>query len=108
MKEKPVYSTDRKLATKPRQDSPKAGFQQAEGPIKVRLEKKGRGGKTVTVLFNLPMPEAEAKKLMKELQTQLACGGSLKESTIELRGDLAERVIQLLKDKGQIALRAGG
>lgn len=108
MKEKPVYSTDHKQATTARQNSSKPGFRQGDGPIKVRLEKKGRGGKTVTVLFNLPMPEPEAKRLMKRLQALLACGGSLKDSTIELRGDVAERVLQLLKDQGQSAVRAGG
>ncbi|MFW7377755.1 MAG: translation initiation factor [Oligoflexus sp.] len=108
MKEKPVYSTDNKQSLAGKKTSSKSGFQQGEGPIKVRLEKKGRAGKTVTVLFNLPMSEAEARQLMKSLQTLLACGGSLKDSTIELRGELADRVIQVLKDRGMTAIRAGG
>ena len=42
----------------------------AAGPTKMRLESKGRGGKEVTVLFNLPFSPAEAEALMKTLQTR--------------------------------------
>lgn len=109
MSSKLVFSTDNKNSvTKKSKGNKKAGFETGEGPIKVRLEKKGRGGKVVTKLWNLPMSEQEAKNLKKELQNHMACGATIKESSIELRGDLVEVVISYLNQKGMKALRAGG
>ena len=56
------------------------------------MEKKGRGGKVVTLLSDLPLELEKAKELMRSLQGEFACGGTLKESKIELRGDLREKV----------------
>ena len=58
----------------------------------MRLETKGRGGKAVTVLFNLPFDEARARAIMKELQSALGSGATLKDSTIEFQGDRRERI----------------
>lgn len=107
MKDRPVYSTDSKQATSRGGKQEKIRFERGDGPIKIRLEKKGRGGKLVTVLFNLPMTEGEAKVLMRDLQTRLACGATLKNSCIELRGDVADRVLDLLASKGLSGVRAG-
>ena len=68
--------------------------------MKLRVEKKGRAGKTVTVIYDLPFEESDAKALLKKLQAQLACGGSLKNSSIELRGDLREKLRSLFAKQG--------
>ena len=61
-----------------------------EGPIKIRYERKGRGGKQATLLTDLPMNKADAKQLMRALQQELACGASLKDGVIVLLGDHRE------------------
>lgn len=108
MAEKPVYST----ATGPtkKASQPKAEFKaSASGPLKLRLETKGRGGKAVTVLFNLPFTsEDEAKQALKELQSSLGCGGTWKDGQMELRGDVRTRVEAWAEKKGIKTLRAGG
>ena len=56
-----------------------------------RLEKASRGGKTVTVIDQLPRNEAWAKDLCKELKSKCGVGGtyslSPNHSTIEIQGD---------------------
>ena len=74
----------------------------------MRLEKNSRGGKLVTVLFNLPFEKSEAKKWMKDLQAVCACGGTMKNSTIELRGDVREKVVSFFEKKGEKIVKAGG
>jgi len=37
------------------------------------------------------MDETEARTLLKELQGKLGCGGTLKDSHLEFRGDLREK-----------------
>ena len=92
-----VFSTENKIERKKNQK--KTNYPPSKGPIKIRLEKKGRGGKTVTVLYNLPFSEEKAKTLMKALQTQCACGATFKNSVIELSGDNREKVTAFLKNE---------
>lgn len=102
-----VYST---ASGKQKKDnkSDKNKYEKSVGPTKVRLETKGRGGKAVTVLFNLPLEEAEAKKRMKDLQGILACGATLKESTIEFRGDMRQKLKEYYEKIKEPLVFAGG
>ena len=67
---------------------------------KLRMEKKGRGGKTVTVVDNLPNNAAFLKDLCQDLKRACGTGGTAAEDAIELQGDLRERVRELLLSKG--------
>ena len=67
---------------------------------KLRMEKKGRGGKTVTVVYDLPQNEAFLKALAQELKRACGTGGAVAENTIELQGDLRDRVREYLANKG--------
>jgi len=67
---------------------------------KLRLEKKGRGGKTVTVVYDLPDNSAFLKELAQELKRACGTGGAVAENTVELQGDLRERVREHLEKKG--------
>jgi translation initiation factor 1 len=68
--------------------------------VKLRLEKGGRGGKAVTVLFDLPRNPAFLKDLATKLKKQCGTGGTAKEDTIELQGDYRERLRLLLPTLG--------
>ena len=59
---------------------------------KLRIEKKGRGGKTVTVVDGLPRNAAFLKDLGQELKRACGTGGLVSDDTIELQGDLRDRV----------------
>ena len=100
-----VYSTD---SGSHRKEKEADGWQKSPGPTKMRLETAGRGGKAVTVLFNLPLDENEAKAFLKEMQGAFGCGGSVKDNTLELRGDVRPRVEQLFAKKNLKIVRAGG
>ena len=67
---------------------------------KLRMEKKGRGGKTVTVVYDLPDNEAFLKALAQELKRTCGTGGAVAENTVELQGDLRDRVREYLLKKG--------
>jgi translation initiation factor 1 len=104
-----AYSTDGSHNKEQQRANNKNGDKIAtSGPCKMRLEKNGRGGKQVTVLFNLPFSESEAKALLKTLQSQLGTGGTFKEGMIEFRGDVRQRVEEHFKQKNIPIVRAGG
>ena len=67
---------------------------------KLRMEKKGRGGKTVTVVFGLPNNAAFLKDLSQELKRACGTGGTIVEGGVELQGDLRERVRDVLVKRG--------
>lgn len=67
---------------------------------KLRMEKKGRGGKTVTVIFGLPHNEPFLKNLCSELKKSCGCGGAITEDGVELQGELRDRVRGYLEKKG--------
>jgi translation initiation factor 1 len=66
---------------------------------KLRIEKKGRGGKTVTVVDGLPRNAAFLKALCQELKRVCGTGGAVLESGVELQGELRERVREVLLKK---------
>jgi translation initiation factor 1 len=74
----------------------------------MRLETGGRGGKAVTVLFNLPIEESEAKDMLKAMQAAFGCGGAMKDNTLELRGDVRAKVEAFFAKKNLKIVRAGG
>lgn len=72
------------------------------GPARavVRLEKKGRRGKEVTVVEHLALPQAELEVWLKALKAGLGCGGVVEGSAIALQGDQRTRVEPLLVARG--------
>jgi translation initiation factor 1 len=69
---------------------------------KLRLEKKGRGGKSVTVVYDLPRHHAFLKDLAGELKRTCGSGGAVVENTVEIQGDQRDRVRDVLLKKGWI------
>lgn len=107
--ERLVYSTDRGRICErcgwPRHDckcSPGAGDEPIPSRViaKLRMEKKGRGGKTVTVVYDLPRNGAFLKELCQELKRGCGTGGAVVDDTVELQGDLRDRVRALLVQRG--------
>ena len=65
----------------------------------LRLEKKGRAGKSVTVVAGLPRNLAFLEALAKELKRACGCGGSVVGDSVEIQGDQRTRVRALLQAK---------
>jgi translation initiation factor 1 len=66
----------------------------------LRIEKAGRGGKTVTVVDGLPQNVAFLKGLQQDLKRACGCGGAIRDGGIELQGDLRDRVRAYLTGQG--------
>ena len=69
---------------------------------KLRLEKKGRGGKAVTVVDGLPDNAVFLKDLCQELKRLCGTGGTVDAGAVELQGDLRDRIREVLRAKGFI------
>ena len=69
---------------------------------RLRIEKAGRRGKTVTVVESLPRNSAFLKQLAAELKRACASGGKAVEDRVEIQGDHRERLRELLRAKGWV------
>jgi translation initiation factor 1 len=67
---------------------------------KLRVEKAGRGGKTVTVVYDLPRNAEFLKSLCRDLKRTCGTGGTVVDDTVELQGDQRDRVRAALDGKG--------
>ncbi len=81
---------------------------QGDGIVRVSRETQGRGGKTVTVVRGLALDAGVLAALGKQLRRACGAGGAVKEGLLEVQGDHAERVIELLQAQGWTVKRAGG
>jgi translation initiation factor 1 len=81
---------------------------QLNTPVLVMLDRKGRGGKSVSVIKQVLSPPAGKEALLKLLKTKLGTGGTIKDGDIEIQGDHRDTIVAILKDLGYQAKRAGG
>jgi translation initiation factor 1 len=113
-----VYSTDGgRVTTCPtcglpykhcRCDQPTQPTRKSDGIVRVRRDRKGRGGKTVTVIDGVMGSEAELNPLAQQLKKLCGSGGTVKEGKIEIQGDHCEKVMAKLTALGYKVKRAGG
>lgn len=66
------------------------------------MEKKGRGGKTVTVVYDLPQNDQFLKELSQDLKKACGTGGTVADGGVELQGDFRERVRDILTKRGYV------
>ena len=76
--------------------------------VRVQRERKGRRGKTVSVITGVPGPEARRQDLLKQLKQKLGTGGALEGDNIVIQGDHRDRAVDLLNQMGYRAKAAGG
>jgi translation initiation factor 1 len=76
--------------------------------VRVGRETKGRGGKGVTVLSDLPLDEKSLTELAATLKTCLGTGGTVKDGRIEIQGDHRDRIVAELENRGYRVKKAGG
>ncbi len=76
--------------------------------VRVVRETKGRRGKGVTVILDLPLDDDGLTQLVTKLKNRLGTGGTVKEGRIEIQGDHRDRIVAELESLGYRAKRAGG
>ena len=86
----------------------KAKVAKTDGTVRIAREKKGRGGKTVTVVSGVPLPAGELDKLARSLRKKCGCGGTVKDGMIELQGDRRDMLVEELTRAGYRVKKSGG
>ena len=101
-----VYSTNPDWKQENERNSAQPdNLEQKNQVAKIQREVKGRGGKTVTVIYGL---SGDLKSLQKELQKHCGTGGSSKNGHIEIQGEHSAKIKFYLEGKGYKAKLSGG
>jgi translation initiation factor 1 len=71
-----------------------------QATLVLRCERKGRGGKTVTLIEGLQLSPTHMEELAKKIRTSLGCGAHVEENHIVIQGDHRERTETVLRKAG--------
>jgi translation initiation factor 1 len=105
-----VYSTGKVI---PRRENPVVKVPQATVPpsqqrVSVRLDRKGRGGKSVTLIEGLQMSPRDRDAFLRQLKERLGTGGALRNDVLEIQGDHRDAIMVLFQAMGYKPKRSGG
>jgi translation initiation factor 1 len=78
------------------------------GIVYLLLERKGRGGKEVSIIKQLPLNQIALTILAAEFKSEFGTGGTVTDGNIEIQGDHRNRLKEKLESKGYQVKLSGG
>ena len=103
-----VYSTDPNFKLEEERLNEKETLLPNQQKIKVRLDKKHRAGKAVTLIEGFVGIEADKEELGKKLKAFCGTGGSVKDREIIVQGDNRDKILQWLQKNGYTNVKKVG
>lgn len=95
-----VYSTNPDFQYEQEEEELPATESPDRQPLRVSFEKKGRGGKVVTLIKGFIGNDEDLKELGKMLKSRCGVGGSVKDGEIIIQGDHRAKIVELLQKAG--------
>lgn len=95
-----VYSTNPDFSFEPEPQEPVETLPPAQQKLRIRLDTKQRGGKTVTLITGFVGTDEDLQELGKKLKNTSGTGGSAKDNEIIIQGDQRDKVLQWLLKNG--------
>lgn len=102
-----VYSTNPDFEYTTEQEPQVQTLEPAKQNLRVWLDRKHRGGKTVTLVKGFVGTQEDLSELGRMLKSRCGVGGSAKDGEIIIQGDHRERVVELLLKEGYRCKKAG-
>ncbi len=100
-----VFSTNPDFQYEEESRSEQETLEPAKQNLIVSIDRKGRGGKQVTLVTGFVGTSDDLAELGRTLKVKCGVGGSAKDGEITIQGDFRDRVTALLKDMGYKAKR---
>jgi translation initiation factor 1 len=102
-----VFSTDDTYAYSYGETSGAETWPPQQQQLKVSLDKSGRAGKQVTVVSGFVGGSKDLDVLAKSIKSKCGVGGSVKDGSILIQGDLRDKIVDILTREGYKARRSG-
>ena len=100
-----VFSTNPDFTYEQDAEQEEETLEPAKQNLIVSIDRKGRGGKQVTLVSGFVGTSDDLADLGRTLKVKCGVGGSAKDGEITIQGDFRDRVVALLKDMGYKAKR---
>ncbi|MDP8922997.1 MAG: stress response translation initiation inhibitor YciH [Chloroflexota bacterium] len=88
--------------------TPGSARAKGDGTVRVSRDRKGRRGKTVTVVTGIIASQDRLAEIAGTLKRLCGSGGTVMDGTVEIQGDHRERVAAKLTELGYRVKLAGG
>ena len=76
--------------------------------LRVSVDRKGRGGKSVTLVTGFIGTEEDLKELGRKLKASCGVGGSVKDGEILVQGEFQQRIADMLLKDGYAQTKMSG
>lgn len=76
--------------------------------LKIQASRKGKGGKTVTIISGFQVSPETLSSLTKQLKNQCGTGGTSRDNEVEIQGDHRQKLFEILTKLGYKAKLSGG
>ncbi|MDR1746492.1 MAG: translation initiation factor [Tannerella sp.] len=95
-----IYSTNPDFRYETGEAVETATVAKAQQRLRIALDRRHRGGKTVTLISGFSGTDADLMALGKMLRIKCGAGGAAKEGNIIVQGDFRQKVLDILLNEG--------
>lgn len=103
-----MFSTDPDFSYESSEQEEQETLANTQQDLRVMLDRKNRGGKTVTLVTGFVGTVEDLEKLTKTLKSKCGVGGTAKDGEVVLQGDFKEKVFLFLQKEGYKVKKSGG
>jgi translation initiation factor 1 len=103
-----VYSTNPDYNYEGEENEEQETPEPSKQNLRVKLDRKNRGGKVVTLITGFTGAEDDLKELGKFLKTKCGVGGAVKDGEIIIQGDFKQKILELLQKEGYVKTKPVG
>jgi len=100
-----TYSTNPDYSYQYQDETEEATLPKEKQLLRISLDKRNRGGKTVTLITGFRGTNEDLAMLGKLLKTKCGVGGTAKDGEIIVQGDFRQKILEILHKEGYIKSR---